>query len=113
VIARGDIVWSDLGLSAGSATGKRRPVVVVQSDQYNRSRIATAIVAGLTSNTQLSELPGNVFLPATASGLKRDSTINVSQISSADLAELSEPIGRVPDFLMAELGSGLRRILDL
>jgi mRNA interferase MazF len=87
--------------------------VVIQSDQFNRSRIATAIVAGLTSNTQLSELPGNVFLPANASGLKRDSTINVSQVSTIDLVHLSDAVGTVPGYLMADVSAGLRRVLDL
>jgi mRNA interferase MazF len=113
VISRGDIVWTDLGPIVGSAPGTMRPVIVVQSDKYNRSRLATAVVVGVTSNTQLSELPGNVFLPASASGLKRDSTINVSQISTVDLAALSEPVGAVPEYLMAEVSAGLRRILDL
>jgi mRNA interferase MazF len=113
VIAHGDIAWVDLGPMVGSTPGRRRPVVVIQSDEYNRSRISTAIVAGITSNTRLAELPGNVFLPAGACGLKRDSAINVSQISTVDRAVLSDPIGRVPGYLMNELGSGLKRILGL
>jgi mRNA interferase MazF len=113
VIERGDIVWADLGSPVGSAPGKRRPAVVIQSDKYNQSRIATVVVAGVTSNTQLAELPGNVFLPANASGLRRDSTINVSQISTVDLSQLSESVGRVPSYLMGEVDAGLRRILDI
>ena len=113
MIARGDIVWADLGPPTGSAPAKVRPAVVIQSDKYNESRIATLIVAAVTSNTRLAEVPGNVFMPASASGLKRDSVVNISQISTVDFACVSEPVGRVPAYLMAEIGVGLRKILSL
>jgi len=72
VIRRGDICWVDLGVPAGSRPAKRRPVLVVQSNSYNASRLATVIAVVITSNTSLAAMPGNVFLPAVSTGLRRD-----------------------------------------
>ena len=113
MISRGSIHWVDLGESAGSAPAKRRPVVVVQADPFNASRIATVIVAVVTSNTQLAEHPGNVFVPAAASGLSKDSAINVSQLVTLDRGALSESVGALPHYLLSEVDAGLRIVLDL
>jgi mRNA interferase MazF len=91
----------------------RRPVVVIQSDAYSASRLATVIVAVLTSNTGLAAAPGNVFVPATTSGLSRDSVVNVTAVVTLDRAHLSEPIGDLPPYLLVEVDQGLRRVLDL
>lgn len=72
MIERGGVFWVDFGRVAGSAPAKRRPAVVVQADVVNRSAIGWSIVAAITSNTSLAEIPGNVFLPASASGLPKD-----------------------------------------
>jgi mRNA interferase MazF len=72
VIGRGQVCWVDFGDPRGSAPAKRRPVVVVQSDQYNSSRIATVVVLSITFNTALARHPGNVFVPALAPGLPKD-----------------------------------------
>lgn len=73
VISRAEIYWADLGPPSGSQPAKRRPVLVIQSDPYNASRLATVIAAVITSNTALAAMPGNVFLPATTTRLPRDS----------------------------------------
>ncbi len=75
---RGEIWWANLPNPHGSSTFYRRPVVIVQADSFTASRIATVIVAAITSNLRLGAAPGNVVLPATESGLPRDSVINVS-----------------------------------
>lgn len=111
---RGDIHWCDLGEPSGSAPAKRRPVLIVQADAYNRSRLATVIVVVLTSNTSLAAMPGNVFAPAALTGLKRDSVINVTAVATMDRADLDpDPVGSVPDHLMREVDHGLRGALDL
>jgi mRNA interferase MazF len=113
VIQRGDIYWVDLGDPTGSRPVKRRPVLIVQSNAYNASRLATVIAVVITSNTGLAALPGNVFLPAVSTGLRRDSVANATAVITLDRAELDGPVGQAPDALMHELDQGLRQVLKL
>jgi mRNA interferase MazF len=113
VITRGDIHWADLGDPDGSRPTKRRPVLVIQASSYNASRLATVIVAVITSNTGLAAMPGNVFLPAVATGLSRDSIVNVTAIVTLNKDDLDQRIGTVPQQLMREVDRGLRRVLHL
>lgn len=113
MIERGAICWVDLGAPRGSRPGKRRPVLVVQADAYNRSRLATVIAAVITSNTSLAPLPGNVFVPATASGLPRDCVVNVTALVTLNRGDLGEPAGALGSALMDEVNRGLRRVLSL
>lgn len=114
MVSRGDIHWCDFGEPSGSSPAKRRPVVIVQSDDYNRSRLATTIVVVLTSNSSLAAMPGNVFLPASATGLPRDSVANVTALATLDLRDLDpHPVGRVPAHLLDDIGIGLRSVMGL
>ncbi len=113
VIRRGSVWWADLGELRGSAPGGRRPVLVLQSDRFNESSINTCVVATITSNTALAEQPGNVFVPATASGLGRDSVVNMTQISTINRDELTNDLGDLPAYLFEEAERGLRLVLDL
>lgn len=113
MIQRGAVHWVDLGEPVGSRPGKRRPVLVIQSDQYNVSRLATVLVAVVTSNTDLAAMPGNVFLPAAATGLPRDSVVNVTALITLDKTDLDERAGEVPLAVMREIDVGLRRVLQL
>lgn len=113
VIERGSVHWADLGEPVGSRPAKRRPVLVIQSDPYNRSRLATVLVAVLTSNTRLAAAPGNVFVPAGAAGLPRDSVVNVTALVTLNKDELTGAIGDVPAALMRAVDSGLRQVLGL
>lgn len=111
VISQGDVFWADLGEPAGSEPGYRRPVVVVQSDAFNRSRIATVVCVPLTSNLKWAEAPGNVLLASRATGLPRDSVANVSQILSLDKAVLEDRIGRLSRQQLALLFEGIDLVL--
>jgi mRNA interferase MazF len=113
VISRAEIYWADLGAPTGSRPAKRRPVLVVQSDPYNASRLATVLATVITSNTALASMPGNVFLPATATGLPRDSVVNVTAIVTLNKTDLTDRVGNLPPSLMHEVDRGLRRVLDL
>jgi mRNA interferase MazF len=93
VIAQGEVWWADLGEPAGSEPGVRRPVVVVQGDAFNRSSLRTVVCVSLTSNVRWAEAPGNVLLPARATGLQRDSVANVSQLVTVDRDALTERVG--------------------
>ena len=110
---RGDICWADLGEPRGGKPAKRRPVLVIQADAYNASKLSTTLVAVITSNTALAAMPGNVFLPAVASGLPKDSVLNVTALATVDKADLDPPVSRLPASLMTEIDRGLRRVLNL
>ncbi len=113
MIERGGIYWAELGPAVGSRPAKRRPVLVVQAEAYNASRLATVLVAVITSNTALAVMPGNVFLPAAAVGLPRESVVNVTALATLNKTDLTDRAGDVPDALLAEVSRGLRRVLDL
>jgi mRNA interferase MazF len=95
VIAQGEVWWVDLGEPAGSEPGLRRPVVVVQGDAFNASSLRTVVCVALTSNLKWAEAPGNVLLPARATGLPRPSVANVSQVVTLDRATLTDRAGRL------------------
>jgi len=109
----GEIWWASLPDPQGSGPGFRRPVVVVQANPFNESRIQTAVVAIITSNLALADAPGNVRLSARQSKLPRDSVVNVSQIMTLDRSLLTDHVGHVPPQRMAEIDDGLRLVLAL
>ena len=95
MIAQGEVWWADLGEPARSEPGFRRPVVVVQGDAFNASSLRTVVCVALTSNLRWAEAPGNVLLPARATGLPKPSVANVSQVVTLDRAALTERVGRL------------------
>ena len=113
VVERGQIWWADLGEPDGAEPGYNRPVLVVQSDAFNRSRIHTVIGVVLSTNARLVDAPGNVLLPARATGLPKDSVANVSQVITVDRDFLVELAGRLRGHLLKDVESGLRLVLEL
>lgn len=113
VIRRSEIYWADLGPATGSRPAKRRPVLVIQSDHYNDTRLATVLTAVVTSNTALATMPGNVFLPAAATGLPRDSVVNVTALVTLNKTDLTDWAGQLPLGLMQDVDWGLRRVIGL
>jgi len=107
VIRQGDVVWASLRDPVGSAPGYRRPVVVVQGDAFNASRIATVIVVALTSNVRWAAAPGNVLLSSARSGLPKDSVANVSQIVAVDRSILSDCVGHLGEAELSLLLAGV------
>ncbi len=105
----------DLGRVSGSAPAKRRPVLVIQADSFNASRLNTTLVVVVTSNTAAAGLPGNVFLPASTTGLPKDSVVNVTGLVTLDKSDLDRqgPAAALPSYLMVEVDHGLRQILEL
>lgn len=110
---RGDIWWANLPEPTGSGPGYRRPVLVIQADSFNRSRIKTVIVAVITKNIALAAAPGNVLLPAQDSGLPLDSVVNVSQLITVDKTLLTELVTNLPAQYMSQVNAGLRLIVAL
>ena len=113
VIQRREVWWADLDEPCGSEPGLRRPILVVQADAFNRSRLRSVLGVVLTSNMRLLDAPGNVLLPAASTGLPKDSVTNVTQIGTLDFEFLTERTGRIPASLMAQVDAGLTLVLDL
>jgi len=113
VIKRGAIWWAELGLPTGSGPGYRRPVLVIQSDDFNKSRINTVIVVVITSNLLLADAPGNVLLKKKDSGLPKDSVINVSQIITIDKETLTELVGFVGNRYIKRVEQGIKTVLSI
>lgn len=107
VIAQGEVWWADLPEPTGSGPGLRRPVVVVQGDAMNRSRIATAVCVPLTSNLRWAEAPGNLRLAPRLTGLSKDSVANVTQLVALDKTLLTERTGKLPRAKIDLLLSGI------
>lgn len=110
---RGEIRWASLTAPSGSGSGFRRPILVVQSNEFNDSRIRTVICAVITSNLRLAQAPGNVLLSKKSSGLKKESVANVSQLFSVDRKFLSKAIGRLPAQKLREVDDGIRLALAI
>ncbi|TVS84235.1 type II toxin-antitoxin system PemK/MazF family toxin [Mycobacterium helveticum] len=98
------------GPAAGPPSG---PVLIVQSDPYNASRLAKVLAALITSNNALAAMHGNVFLPAAVSGLRRDSVVNVTALITLNKTGLSDSAGRVPPNRMRDVDRGPRGVLAL
>ena len=111
MIAQGDVCWADLPAPRGSEPGFRRPVLVIQGDAFNRSRIATIVCVPLTSNLKWAEAPGNVLLPRRSSGLAKDSVANVSQVVTLDRDVLTERLGRVSKKQLELVFAGIDLVL--
>lgn len=110
-LRQGDIVWVDLGEPRGSEAGYRRPVLVIQGDSINRSRIATIICIPLTSNIRLAAMPGNILLKASETGLDRDSVANVSLITVVNRNEIDEDVGTLSSAKLQTVFAGLDLLL--
>jgi mRNA interferase MazF len=110
---RGEIWWASLPKPSGSEPGYRRPILIVQSDAFNRSRIATVIGVVITSNLQLAQAPGNVLLPRRYTNLPKPSVANISQIITLAKDFLNEQIGHLPAHLLDQVENGLKMILGL
>ena len=108
MISRGQIWWVDLGEPRGSEPAFEHPVLVIQRDEVNASRIQTVVVCVLTSNRALGRAPGNTLLPRKATGLSKDSVVNASQILTLNKVELERLVGAVPATWMDRVDAGLR-----
>lgn len=108
---RGEVWWADFGQPFGSEPGYRRPVIIMQADPFNHSRIETVLVVPMTSRAQLAAAPGNVLCRPKDTGLRKASVANVSQISVVDRRRLVEKVGAVSTRIMSQLEEGVRLVL--
>jgi mRNA interferase MazF len=113
MMRRGELWWASIPDPVGSGPGFRRPLLIVQSNDFNQSAIRTVICAVVSSNLRLEGAPGNVRVRARAGGLGRDSVVNVSQLITVDKQLLTERIGRLAPELLRDVDSGVRLVLAL
>lgn len=113
VVQQGEVWWADLAEPRGSEPGYRRPVLIIQADSFNRSRLRTVIALVLTTNMRLLDAPGNVLVPGAVVGLPRDSVANVTQVVTLDRDFLVERAGQASTRLLSRIAAGLRLVLDL
>jgi len=113
VIRRGEIWWANLPPPVGSEPGFRRPVLVVQTDPFNQSGVATVVAVVFTSNLRLADAPGNVLCRRQDTGLSSDSVANVSQLAAIDKRWLTSRVSKMPTHLLREIEDGLRLLLGL
>ena len=110
---RGEIWWATLPTLSASEPGYKRPLLIVQSDDFNRSKIRTVIAVVITSNLRLATAPGNVLLPRKSSGLPKKSVANVSQMITIDKSFLTKKSGILPSEFLQEIETGIRLVLTL
>lgn len=110
---RGEIWWADLPEPTGSSPGFRRPVLVIQADNFNKANLHTSIVAIITTNLDLAEMRGNVLLKKNQSDLPKDSVVNVTQLFTIDKILLLEYVGTISERKMEQVDKGLRLVLSL
>ena len=112
VIRQGDIFWADLGTPEGSAPGYLRPVVVVQKDLLNTSRLPTVVVSVITGNLRLAEVSGNVLLRRNEGNLSKASVVNVTQLYTLDEMQLGDYIGSLSPVRIREIFVGICSVLE-
>lgn len=112
-VARGDVWWADLPDPVASSPGGTHPVLVVQANAFNRSRLSTVVAVVLTSNLRLAEMPGNVLIAAREAGLPKPSVANVTQVITADKSFFRSRAGRIKPDTMERVEHGLSVVLGL
>ena len=110
---RGEIWWAEFGIPYGSEIGYTRPVLIVQDDSFNESKIRTIIVVPLTTNLRLLGAPGNVFLQKKESDLPDDSVIIIAQLYAIDRGRLKEKVSKVSKRTMEQVETGMKLVLGI
>ncbi|MEA1927444.1 MAG: type II toxin-antitoxin system PemK/MazF family toxin [Candidatus Auribacterota bacterium] len=110
---RGEIWWASLPEPEGSEPGYRRPVVIIQGDNFNQSNINTVVCSSITSNLKIANAPGNLRLPARVTGLRKPSVVNVSQLVTVDKRFLSKKVKTLEGKIMRRIDDGIRLVLNL
>jgi len=112
-MTRGELWWADFGIPFGSELGYKRPVLIIQNDFFNNSKINTTIVIPLTTNLILADAPGNIFITKRESKLKKDSVITISQIEVIDRQRLIEKITKLDRAIIERIENNILFILGI
>ncbi|MDR2716942.1 MAG: type II toxin-antitoxin system PemK/MazF family toxin [Treponema sp.] len=112
-MTRGELWWADFGIPFGSEPGYKRPVLIIQNDFFNNSKINTTIVIPLTTNLILADAPGNILITKRESKLKKDSVITISQIEVIDRRRLIEKITKIDRTIIEKIENNILFILGI
>jgi mRNA interferase MazF len=112
-MTHGEIWWAQFGIPFGSEAGFKRPVLIVQDNSFNESKIRTIVVVPLTTNLQLAEAPGNVLLKKKDSKLTEDSAIIVAQLYAMDRERFIEKVTKIDSDIMEKVESGIKLVLGI
>jgi mRNA interferase MazF len=112
-MTRGELWWADFGVPSGSEPGFRRPVLIVQADEFNKSALGTIVVVPFSTNLRLGEAPGNVTVEAAVSGLSKDSVLVCSQLSALDKGRLVAKVGKLEKPLLRDVEAGVLLVLGV
>ncbi len=111
VIKQGEIYWIDLGEPSASEPAYRHPLVVIQNNVFNKSRINTVIVCSLTSNLKRAQSPGNVLLEKGEANLSKQSVVNVTQVFTVNKSDCMEKIGALSKERINEVLEGVQLVM--
>ncbi len=112
-MTRGELWWANLGEPFGSEPGFLRPVLIIQDNSFNESRLSTVIVMCLSTNLLLADAPGNVFLPKRFTKLPKDSVLNVTQIASLEKKRLEKKVSKLEHEIIFEIEKSLKLVLGI
>ena len=112
-MTRGEIWLVDFGIPQGSVAGYRRPAVVLQNDDFNKSNIGTSVVVPLTSNLILADYTPNVIIPKKASKLSKDSVAVIPLVTALDKNSFIEKISKMPANYLKMVCKGVIEVLEL
>ncbi|MCL2175388.1 MAG: type II toxin-antitoxin system PemK/MazF family toxin [Treponema sp.] len=110
---KGEIWWAVLPSPRGSEPAKKRPVLVIQGNDFNSSNLNTVICAGLTSNLMLANAPPNILLEKTHSKLDKSSVVNFSQILAVDKSFFKKMVSMLPKQFLPLIDKSLKIIFDI
>jgi len=110
---RGEIWWADFGIPFGSEPGFRRPVLIIQSNEFNESRIHTIVVLPFSTNLNLEFAPGNVLFEKEITSLSKDSVLVVSQIYAIDRQRIIERISKISNSFLIQVEDGISLVLGM
>jgi mRNA interferase MazF len=112
-MTRGEIWWVDYGIPFGSEPGYRRPVIIMQNDFFNDSKIKTTLAVPLSTNLLLADVPGNIFINRKDSKLTKDSVILISQTGVIDKERLIEKVSKINNDIMGKIENSIMFILGI
>ncbi|APS39913.1 type II toxin-antitoxin system PemK/MazF family toxin [Salegentibacter sp. T436] len=107
-------VWiADLNPRIGTETGKKRPVIIVQTNLLNSVNHPSTLICPLTTNVHRNAQILRIHLPKGIANLSKDCDIMVDQLRAIDNKRLVKKIGKISNTASEKLKENLSIIMDL
>lgn len=111
-VKRGELYFYDFGENRGSVQNGRRPVLVIQADNFNENS-PTTIIAAVTTASKCWYLPSHIYLGEDF-GLSQPSAVMLEQVRTINQDELEEYIGIVDDeTLLNTISNSLKKTFGM